>query len=318
MQRRKFILSSALATAAATTLPLPSLFAGQPAARKFKIELSPGLIGVKANFAQTLDYAIQYGYEAIHPFTQEVMKEYSAGQLSEMLARMKAHNLSYGSINIPVEYRKDEAKFREDLKGLKAFCQTMEKQKASLINTWIFPSHPELTYNENMQQHGQRLGECAKIMKDHGIRLGLEYLGQRTTMNRNRYPFISTLKETKELIGAIGQPNVGIVLDSFHWYCADDTLADIRTLKGSEVTHVDLNDAREGFTRLTQVDGKRELPLATGVIPVKDFLQGLLDIGFAGPLRTEAFNQALNDMEDEEALKADIGSVRKALALVGV
>jgi sugar phosphate isomerase/epimerase len=317
MQRRKFILSSALATAAASTLPLHSLFAGQPATRKFKIELSPGLIGVKANFAQTLDYAIQYGYEAIHPSTHEVMKEYSAGQLNEMLARMKAHNLSYGSMNIPVEYRKDEAKFKEDLKELKAFCQTMEKQKASLINTWIFPSHSELTYNENMRQHAQRLGECAKVMKDHGIRLGLEYLGQRTTMNRSRYPFVSTLKETKELIGAIGQRNVGIVLDSFHWYCADDTLDDIRTLKGSDVTHVDLNDAREGFTRLTQVDGKRELPVATGVIPVKDFLQGLLDIGFAGPLRTEAFNQALNDMEDEEALKADIGSVRKALALVG-
>jgi sugar phosphate isomerase/epimerase len=318
MQRRQFLLSSALATAAATTVPFQSLFAGQKAARKFKIELSPGLIGVKANFAQTLDYAVQYGYEAIHPFTQEVMKDYSDGQLKEMLAKMKAHNLSYGSTNIPVEYRKDEAKFREDLKGLKKFCQTMEKQKASLINTWIFPSHPELTYNENMRQHAQRLGECAKVMKDHGVRLGLEYLGQRTTMNQSRFPFISSIRETKELIGAIGQPNVGVVLDSFHWYCADETIDDIRTLKGSEVTHVDLNDAREGFTRLTQVDGKRELPLATGVIPVKDFLQGLLDIGFAGPLRTEAFNQALNDMENEAALKADIGSIRKALALVGV
>ncbi|CAN5808054.1 hypothetical protein BH24BAC1_BH24BAC1_38170 [soil metagenome] len=194
----------------------------------------------------------------------------------------------------------------------------MEKQTCPLINTWVFPSHPTLTYTQNMRQHAQRLGGCAKVMKEHGVRLGIEYLGQRTTMNRNRYPFISTIKETKELIGAIGQPNMGVVLDSFHWYCADETLADFRTLKRSEVTPVDLNDAREGFTRLTQVDGKRELPLATGVIPVKDFLQGLLDIGFAGPLRTEPFNQALNDMENEAALKADIGSVRKALALVGV
>ncbi|MCL6258719.1 sugar phosphate isomerase/epimerase [Aquiflexum sp. TKW24L] len=316
MVRRKFIQSSALASAAILAGSIPSVIAGQKQERKFKIALNPGTIGVKANFAQTLDYALKYKYEAISPFTQEVMDSYSDGQLNDILAKMKANNISYDSTNIPVEYRRDKTKFNEDFKGLRKFCQTMEKQGATLMNTWIISTHDQLTYNENMKQHAYRLGECAKVMKDHGIRFGLEYLGMRTMMTSGRYPFIGSMKEGKELIGEIGESNVGFVLDTFHWYCANDTLEDIRTLKPEDVVVVDLNDARLGFTRETQLDGKRELPMATGVINTKDFLQGIIDIGYAGPVRTEPFNQALNDLENDEALKLNRESITKSLATV--
>jgi sugar phosphate isomerase/epimerase len=318
MKRRKFIQNTSLATLGLASLPILQLNADQDASRKFKISLNPGIIGVKANFSQTLDYAIQYGYEAISPFTQEVMENYSAGQLNEILAKMKSHDISYDSINIPVEYRRDKIRFHDDFKKLRVFCEAMEKQGATRINTWIFSSHAELTYNENMKEHAYRLGECAKVMKDHGIMLGLEYLGTRPLVVGARYPFISTMKEGKELIGEIGQSNVGFVLDSFHWYCAADTLEDIRSLKPEDVIVVDINDARAGFTRETQVDGKRELPMATGVIPIKEFMQGLVDIGYDGPLRTEPFNQALNDLENEEALKVNMEAISKTLGTVGL
>ncbi|SMD45442.1 Sugar phosphate isomerase/epimerase [Aquiflexum balticum DSM 16537] len=318
MNRRKFIQNTSIASMGLASLPILQLNAQQDPSRKFIISLNPGIIGVKANFSQTLDYAIQFGYEAISPFTQEVMENYSAGQLDEILAKMKSHGISYDSINIPVEYRRDKIRFHDDFKKLRVFCEAMEKQGATRINTWIFSSHAELTYNENMKEHAYRLGECAKVMKDHGIMLGLEYLGTRPLVVGARYPFISTMKEGKELIGEIGQSNVGFVLDSFHWYCAADTLEDILSLKPEDIIVVDINDARAGFTRETQVDGKRELPMAIGVIPIKEFMQGIVDIGYDGPLRTEPFNQALNDLENEEALKVNMEAIRKTLGTVGL
>ncbi|MEQ8808811.1 MAG: sugar phosphate isomerase/epimerase family protein [Imperialibacter sp.] len=317
MHRRKFIQSSAMAIAVASSPSFPS-FSATKAQRKFKLALNPGIIGVKANFAQTLDYAIQYGYEAISPFTQEVMKDYSSAQLNEIMAKMKANKISYDSTNIPVEFRRDDTKFKEDVKELPKFCEAMQKQGATRINTWIISSHGTLTYNENMRQHASRLGECAKIMNDYGIRLGLEYLGMRTLVAGNRYTFISSMKEGKELIAAIGTGNVGFVLDSFHWYCANDTLEDIKTLTPSDIITSDINDARAGFKREEQQDGKRELPLATGVINMKDFLQGLIDIGYDGPVRTEPFNQALNELENDEALATNMAAMKKSLALVGM
>ncbi len=318
MKRRIFIQNTAIASLASLA-PINSWSTSKNVPeRKFRIALNPGIIGVKANFAQTLDYAIQYGYEAISPFTQEVMKEYSDNQLNEILSKMKSHHITYDSTNIPVEFRKDKANFDSDFKELSKFCKTMEKQGATRMNTWIISSHNELTYNENMKQHAYRLGECAKVMKDHGIRLGIEYLGMRTLLSAYRYPFIASMKEGKELIGEIGQSNVGFILDSFHWYTANDTIDDIRTLKPEDIITVDMNDARVGFTRETQQDGKRELPTATGVINIKDFLQGLIDIGYDGPARTEPFNQVLNEMENEQALKVNMEAIKKSLSLVGL
>ena len=48
---------------------------------------------------------------------------------------------------------------------------------------------------------------------------------------------------------------------------------------------VDLNDAPAGIPVDEQVDNKRELPAATGVIDVKAFLGCLKEIGYKGPVR---------------------------------
>jgi sugar phosphate isomerase/epimerase len=317
MKRRQFIKSST-AMAAVTALPIHTAFAKNANERKFKIALNPGIIGVKSNFSETLDYAIKYGYEAISPFTDEVMNSYADAQLNEHLAKMKEYNISYDSTNIPVEYRKDKTRFNNDFNNLKKYCETMEKQGATRMNTWIISSHNELTYNENMKQHAYRLGECAKVMKDYGVSIGLEYLGMRTMMSGGRYPFIGSMKEGKELIGEIGESNVGFVLDSFHWFCANDTIDDIRTLKPEEIITCDINDARDGFTRIEQQDGKRELPMTTGQINMKDFMQGILDIGYDGPVRTEPFNKVLNDMENDEALQLNMKAIKKTMATCGV
>ena len=65
-----------------------------------------------------------------------------------------------------------------------------------------------------------------------------------------------------------------------------------------------------------QVDSKRELPLATGVIPVAEFLNALHRVGYDGPVRCEPFNAVLRAMPKEQALMAVSASMKKAMALV--
>ena len=54
------------------------------------------------------------------------------------------------------------------------------------------------------------------------------------------------MSEIKELMVAIGANNLGIQLDSYHWYNAQETEADLLTLRGQDVITVDLNDAPAG------------------------------------------------------------------------
>ena len=124
------------------------------------------------------------------------------------------------------------------------------------------------------------------------------------------------MAEMKELIAEIGTGNVGLILDSWHWWQAEDTVADLRSLKNTDVVSVDLNDAPAGLAKEKQLDGKRELPLATGVIDAAAFLNALQQIGYDGPVRAEPFNKALNDLDNQAACAATAAAMKKAFALI--
>jgi sugar phosphate isomerase/epimerase len=153
-------------------------------------------------------------------------------------------------------------------------------------------------------------------MQDHDLRFGLEYVAPKTLWSAQRFPFVHTMVEMRDLIGEIGQPNVGFVLDSWHWYTAGEKKKDILGLKAEQVVSVDLNDAPAGIPVDQQVDSRRELPATTGVIEIAAFLGALREIGYTGPVRAEPFNEAVRRMAPEHAIAAAKAALEKAFAQV--
>lgn len=316
--RRQFIQKSSLLTAAAFSAPFSRDLRkfNQPlASREFTMQLDGGSIGVSAGQKELIELASKYGFESVSAHSA-YLADISASERESLLEDMKQKNLVWGNAGLPVQFRNDRVTFETDLKELPKHAAGLQKAGVTRITTWIMPNHPTLNYLQNFREHAIRLREVAKILNDHNIRFGLEYVGPKTLQNAKEYPFMRTMAETKELITAIGEPNVGFVLDSFHWYTAGEDVNDILTLNNSDVVACDLNDARSGMERLEQIDGKRELPLTSGVIDIKGFLNALVQIGFDGPIRAEPFNQALRDMEDEAAVRKTAAAMKEAFDLV--
>jgi sugar phosphate isomerase/epimerase len=240
----------------------------------------------------------------------------SDSQRQELVADLKSKGLVWGAAGLPVDFRGDQAKFEGGLKGLPTAAKALQRAGVSRVSTWIRPSHQSLTYMANFKQHARRLGEIATILGDHGLRFGLEYVGPKTSWTSSNHSFVHTMPETKELIAAIGKDNVGFVLDSWHWYNAGETVADLLTLTNKDVVACDLNDAPAGIPRERQMDGSRELPAATGVIDVKGFLSALVQMGYDGPVRAEPFNAALRKMPKAEAVAATAKAMKKAFAMI--
>jgi sugar phosphate isomerase/epimerase len=184
------------------------------------------------------------------------------------------------------------------------------------VATWLSPSHASLTYVANFRRHAQRLREAAKVLADHGIRLGLEYVGPKTSWSAGRFPFIHTMAEMKDLIAEIGGTNVGFLLDCWHWYTAQETRADLLSLRNEDVVCVHVNDAPAGVPVDQQVDNRRDLPAATGVIDLKAFLGALVEIGYDGPILAEPFRADLRRLPRDEALGLVAAAMKKASALV--
>jgi sugar phosphate isomerase/epimerase len=314
ISRRRFLSTSAL-IAGLSQLGRTRLDADDaPLARKFYMDLSCSRIGVKATFPEAMDLAIRHGFEAVDPDAKH-FGQLSDSQISELLGEMKAKKLRFGPASLPVDFRKDDATFYEGLRGLPEACKALQRAGVWRVSTYVLSFDRNLSYLQNFRSHAYRLRACAQILKDHGQKLGLEYLGPMTLWRRERHSFIHSLSETRELIAAIGTGNVGIQLDSWHWFTADETVADLLTLRNEDIITVDLNDAPQGIPLDKQIDSARELPAATGVIPTKAFLDALRKIGYDGPVHAEPFNAALRALPREEACAATAAAMKKAFAL---
>ena len=316
--RRKFLSAGAAAGVAA--LPTPGTLAGVKATgerpqRKFYAILSLGRLGFQAGFPSTIELAVKYGFEGLDPDPNYFASLGDEG-VKRLLDDLQAKNLKFGAAGLPVEFRKDEATFHEGLKKLPAAADVLLLAGVWRVSTWVVPCSDDLTYPQNFRQHAYRLRQCAQILADRGQRLGLEYVAPRTLWRSQRHPFLHTLSEMKELIIAIGTDNLGIQLDSWHWFNAEETDKDLLTLRGSDVLTVDLNDAPVGLSLDQYRDDHRELPVATGVIPVKTFLRSLVQIGYSGPIQAEPFNASLRAMPLDEACNSTSAAMKKALTLV--
>lgn len=281
--------------------------------RKMTINLMPGMIGVSANQLEAIDLASKHGFESVEPMTGYI-STLGKEQIHDLLANMKEKNVVFGAAGLPVDFPNDEEKFSSGMKNFEKQAQALEWAGVTRMGTYIMPGHNSLTHLQNIQLHSRRLREIAQVLQNHGLRFGLEYVGTKTLRDRFKFEFVHTMPETKELIDAIGMANVGFVLDSWHWWNADESAEDILTLRASQIVAVDLNDAPAGIPKEKQMDGQRELPLATGVIPAKEFLQALQKLGYDGPVRAEPFNKPLNDLGNDEACATTAAALKKAFA----
>jgi sugar phosphate isomerase/epimerase len=311
--RRQFLVAGAATGIALSTAG--KLVAAETAPeRKFYAILSVGRLGFQSTFPESLELATKHGFEGLDP-DAGYLASLNDDALHRLLDDLKKRSLKFGAAGLPVEFRNDSDTFNSDLKKLPAAAAVLQRAGIWRINTWIMPCSDDLTYLQNFRQHAERLRLCAQVLADHGQRLGLEYVSPRTLWRSQKHPFIHTLSEMKELLVAIGTDNLGIQLDSWHWFNAQETQQDLLTLRGPDVITVDLNDAPTGLMIDQYRDNSRELPAATGVIPVKQFLDALLQIGYDGPIQAEPFNAALRALTLDQACAAASDAMKKAFRL---
>ncbi len=314
---RGAVSSSALSEGESSTASGGKLSPTDPGGKKrrFRAALVPSALGIRLNQGEIIDFAGRLGFEAVEPVMQ-FLAQASQEELAIVKAKMEQLGLRWSCANLPVDFRGAEERFQAGLKELPELARVLQRAGVDRLGTYIRPTHSELTYLENFRLHVRRFRAIAEVLEDFDLRLGLEYVGPKTSWSAGRFPFIHTLREVRELLAEIDHPALGYTLDSWHWYTAEETREEILALPGKDVLIVHLNDAPAGIPVKDQVDSRRELPLATGVIDMKGFLSALVEIGFDGPAYVEPFQPRLREIPPEEALALVAESMKKCLALV--
>ncbi len=280
--------------------------------------LNTGAIGLKASFDEALELAQIGGFAGLDLPLGELVQLAQMTSVEAVKERFVQANIRPGGWNPPVDFRANEQDYRASLEQLPRQAALAQALGSPWCSTWVLPFSDELDYEANRAFHLRRLRPIAQILADYGCRFGLEFVGPKTLRAGHRYEFISSMDAMLEFGDEIGTGNVGLLLDCFHWYTSHGTVEDIARVPVERIVYVHVNDAVAGRSEDEQIDGERQLPGASGVIDIADFLQILARKQYDGPVVVEPFNAEHRALPAAERVKATRESLRSIWRIAGL
>jgi len=274
------------------------------------LSLHPVVLSNRTGWPAQIDLAARVGFPGVDlNITGAIKDGYHATLDHFQTTRVKPAVASF-----PVDFRGTEEKFKQDLDKLEEAAQMASSLACPRMATWILSSS-DLPKDENRRLHKRRLSACAAILQKSGVRLGLEFLGPLHIRTAKPHEFIWKMPEMLAFARECG-PNVGLLLDAWHWHHAGATLADIARAGKEAIVHVHFNDAAQQAPEAVR-DNERLMP-GEGVINLVGFLKALHNLGYRDGASVEVFGRGLKDMPVEEAARLSFTTSQAVFEKAGV
>ena len=249
-------------------------------------------VGLPALSAETtIDLAAEAGFEGVDLLVRDLIR--SGDDPKALRSRMDDRGLRGGAFPLPMDWRGDEAIFRRDLEALPRLAEAAATLGLSRTGTWVMPQMPDWSSDRSEVAgfHIRRIGEIARVLDEHGIRLGLEVIGVESSRSGRGEPFVARLGDLDTELAPIWDeaPNLGVLLDAFHLYAAGETV-DAGLARGVDrVVWVHVADLppKAPPDRSRIIDADRGLPGENGAIDVRGVLERLAREGYNGPVTVE-------------------------------
>lgn len=228
-------------------------------------------------------------------------------------ALVKETGLKLACLGLPVDFRSDDAAFDRDFPKL-ADAAKLAGAVCPRMTTWMLPS-AERPKAEQRKIYRDRLMRCADVLSHSGVRLGLEFVSPVHLRKLRPYEFIYRMDEMLEFARECG-PNVGVLLDSWHWHHAGSTIADIVTAGAKSIVNVQIADAPKMAPEDIR-DNERLMP-GEGIIDWTAFFGALKKIGYEHGVSPEVFGRGLKDMTPEAGAKLGFDTSTAVMKKAGV
>lgn len=146
------------------------------------------------------------------------------------------------------------------------------------------------------------LREISNKFKKYKVKFAFEFLGFS-------WCSVSTLEQDFEIVKAVNRKNIGMVLDTFHFYAGGSTLDSIQKVARDKIYILHINDA-EDLPRSGLQDAHRLFP-GEGVIPLREIMARLKEIHYDGPVSIEMFRPEYWIQPAEEVARKGMEAIRK-------
>lgn len=265
-----------------------------------------GATTMKADLATDINAAQLAGFTHLEIWAaklREYLKTQSVADLKQAFDVSGVKPLSINSI--------EHITFRslDDYSQIKAECAELSAIAASLGCPYIVVVPGRLPQpipgrQEIVDESVRALEELGAIAESYGVALGFEFLGQTDCS-------VQTLELADEIVRQVKRSNVGLVIDSFHFYAGGSRIGSIDALDANKLFIFHINDA-EDLPREQLQDSHRLLP-GLGILPLKEMLQAFRRIGYDRVASVEIFRPEYWERDPFELAKDARDAVEKVI-----
>ena len=261
-----------------------------------KIALN-GATTMFADLETDIKAASAAGYELIELWAAKLREFLETKTVADLKSLLEENNLEPYSIN-SIEH----ITFRnaEDYAKIKAECEEYSKIAGEINCPYVVVVPGKLPVNatetEIIDESVKVLNELADIAAKYNVGLAFEFLGQSDCS-------VQTLDLDKKITEKVNRENVGLVIDTFHFYAGNSTFEAIETLDPKKLFIFHINDA-EDLPKGDLTDAHRLYP-GEGILPIKEIKEIFDKIGYDRMVSIEIFRpEYWNENPFEVARKA--------------
>ena len=265
-----------------------------------------GATTMRADLPTDLRVAEAAGFEFVEIWASKLRDFLKHKMPADLRDLFSQHNLKPLSIN-SIEH----ITFRNpsDYESIKQQCAELSGIAAEIQCPYIVvvPGRiPEggATRAEVIDESVRVLNELCDIAAQHNVSLAFEFLGQTDCT-------VQTLDLAHEIVRTADRANLGLVIDSFHFYAGGSKVEMIEALDQRLLAVFHINDA-EDRPRDTLNDSHRLFP-GLGILPLRALLSAFNRIGYDGVVSIEIFRPEYWDMDPLEVAKMSHESTQRVL-----
>ena len=246
-----------------------------------KIALN-GATTMRADLATDVQIAQAAGFDYLEIWAaklREFLARHTTAELKDLLDESGVPPLSINSIE-HVTFRDAPA-----YESIKEQCAELSRIAAEIGCPFVVVVPGRLpvagaSRAEVIDESVRVLRELCDIAARHNVGLAFEFLGQTDCS-------VQTLDLAHEIVRVAARPNLGLVIDSFHFYAGGSTIEMIETIDPKLIYVFHINDA-EDLPREQLTDSHRLLP-GLGILPLREMTQAFRRIGYDRVASVEIF-----------------------------
>lgn len=237
--------------------------------------------------------------------------------------RMEDMGMKFGLIMAPCDmYKVDDAAFNKALQTFGKWANLARIAGCTRAYNHIWPGSDEREYDQNFDWHINRLTAIYQVLKNEGIRYGIEFMGPKTVRDKFKYEFIHSLMGVLSLINEVDS-KIGFVFDTFHWYCSGSNIDDLffAARNTTRIINIHLAEPDSLHTREDQMDDHRALPKTAGIVDTASILRLFDQNGYDGPVIIEPMKPTTDrysKMEIDDAVQDAASCLHKIFDAAGI